>query len=69
MLLKTETAELSALAWTVLRKKKLAKKNNDYFIHLSLRKQSRYPPINIEILLSNPATTQATSAKYHKLKR
>ena len=71
MLLKTETAELSALAraWTVLRKKKLAKKNNDYFIHLSLRKQSRYPPINIEILLSNPATTQATSAKYHKFKR
>ena len=45
MLLKTEAAELSALAraWTVLRKKKLIKKNNDYFIHPSLRKQSISP--------------------------
>ena len=46
MLLKTETAELSALArtWTGLRKKKLIKKkNNDYFIHPSLRKQSISP--------------------------
>jgi len=67
MLLKTETAELSALAraWTVLRKKKLIKKIMTTLFILPFA-NSLYPPINIEILLSSPPTTQVTSAKYHK---